>query len=107
MDNPCEEKDAKNPCATQKPSVEFDNSLVCYGQPLKLKLSGNAPFEVFYTLDNEEKTIKTSATEYIMPNVAGKYKITKIKDSVCEFYPTENNISEIANEIKELKIIAE
>jgi hypothetical protein len=107
MDNPCEEKNEKNPCATQKPLVEFNNAQVCYGQPLKLKISGTAPFEIYYTINGEEKVLKTSQTEYLMPNISGKYKITKIKDSVCESIPTENNISEIANEIKELKIIAE
>ena len=89
------------------PSIEFDNSFVCFGQPLKITLSGSAPFEVFYTLNSKEKTLKILETEYVMENIPGKYLITKVKDNICEFLPTENNKSEILPELKKLKIIEE
>ncbi|MBQ3655236.1 MAG: hypothetical protein II956_00115 [Bacteroidales bacterium] len=88
------------------PSVAFENAVVCYGEPLKITLTGTAPFEVFYTFGDEEKSIKTDKTEYSLDNVSGKYKITKVKDSVCEFLPKENNEAEIFKAVKTPKIIS-
>ena len=87
-------------------SASFGNAAVCYGDELKISLSGNAPFEIFYTLnDGEEKSFKTERTEFLIDNVPGKYKITKIKDLLCEFSPTENNEAEIFKAVKTPKII--
>ena len=91
----------------QSPDVAFDNAYVCHGQPLNLISSGNAPFEISYTINGNPKSITTSDTEYKMPNVAGKYKITKIKDASCEFLPTTNNEAEIAPEMKKIRIVEE
>ena len=88
----------------KNPIAEFDNSYVCYGQPLKILSQGKAPFEIVYTIDGKEKNIKTSETEYSMPNEPGKYKLTKVIDSSCENEITKNNISEIMPELKPLKI---
>ena len=87
------------------PSVAFENSAVCYGEPLKITLSGSKPFTVFYTLNGTEKSLETDKTEFLMDNISGKYKITKVKDSVCEFSLTENNEAEIFKAVKTPKII--
>lgn len=90
----------------ENPSVSFDNSMVCFGEPLKIISSGNAPFEIFYTLDDgSEQSFKTSETEYELPNAEGKYKITKIKDSFCDFSPDRDNEAEILPILKPLKIV--
>ena len=91
----------------KSPSAAFDNAIVCNGQPLSILSSGDAPFEVFYTIDGEEQSIKTSETEYQLPNVAGKYVITKIIDASCEAVPTVNNAAEIAPKMKTLRIVEE
>jgi len=39
--------------------------------------------------------------------LAGRYKITKIKDASCEFSPTENNEAEIAPQMKKLRVVVE
>lgn len=89
----------------KSPTVEFDNASVCYGEPLKVILSGTAPFEVFYTLNNESKSFKTDITEYQMPNVSGKYQLIKVTDgSACEFSPIQNNTAVIVPELKKLII---
>lgn len=88
-------------------SAAFDNTYVCHGQPLNIISSGDAPFEISYTIDGEPHNITTSDTEYQLPDVAGKYKITKIKDTSCEFSPTENNEAEIAPQMKKLRIVEE
>lgn len=92
------------PC---RASVAFDNAIVCDGQPLHILSSGDAPFEIFYTIDGEEHSIKTSETEYQLPNIASKYQITKIIDASCEAVPTVNNTAEIAPKTKTLKIVEE
>jgi len=91
----------------KSPLVEFDNAFVCHGQPLSIISSGYAPFEISYTIDGEPHNISTSDTEYKLPDVAGRYKITKIKDASCEFSPTENNEAEIAPQMKKLGIVEE
>lgn len=88
-------------------SAAFDNAYVCHGQPLSIIPSGDAPFEISYTIDNEPHNITTSDTEYQLPDVVGRYKITKIKDASCEFFPMENNEAEIAPQMKKLRIVAE
>ncbi|MBR4266087.1 MAG: hypothetical protein IKQ46_08550 [Bacteroidales bacterium] len=97
FDNPCQ-----NP-----PSASFDNTKVCFGEPLKITLFGIAPFEIFYTFNGEEKSVKTSETEYLMNNIPGKYKITKVSDQSCDFIPNKNVESEILSKIKPPKIIKE
>lgn len=89
------------------PSAAFDNAYVCNGQPLNIILSGDAPFEISYTMDGELQSITTSDTEYQLPDVASRYKITKIKDASCEFFPTENNEAEIAPQMKKVRIVEE
>jgi hypothetical protein len=86
-------------------AAAFDNATVCNKEPLKVILSGTAPFEVFYTFENEEKSFLTSEKEYLMDNIFGKYKITKVKDNSCETLPSENNTAEIIKETKTPKII--
>lgn len=81
-------------------NAEFNNSFVCNSQPLKILSEGSAPYEISYTLNGIEKTITTSEQEYTMPDIAGKYKISKIKDANCEFEPIHNNTSEIVQKIK-------
>ncbi|MBO7597266.1 MAG: hypothetical protein J6T70_09510, partial [Bacteroidales bacterium] len=100
MDNPCEE----NPCQTL-PSAEFDNATVCYGEPLKVILSGTAPFEVFYSFDGQEKSFTTNKTEFQMANIPGKYIITKVKNGACESAPISNSSAVIVPELKKLTII--
>lgn len=89
-------------------SVHFDNATVCYGEPLKIIISGTAPFEVSYTLDGELKTIKTDNTEYQIDNIPGSYKLTKITDSKgCEIEPDNNNSAEILPKLQKLTITHE
>ncbi|MBR4266997.1 MAG: hypothetical protein IKQ46_13170 [Bacteroidales bacterium] len=86
----------------------FNNSIVCFDdEGLKVNLSGTAPYEVFYTLDGEEKSFKTSAKEFILPNIVGKYKIEKVKDATCEFLPVIDNEAVVYDKLKKIKIIAE
>jgi hypothetical protein len=89
------------------PSSAFDNAIVCNGQPLNILSSGDAPFEILYTIDGEERSIKTSEPSYQLPNVAGRYLITKIIDASCEAVPTVNNAAEIAQKMKALRIVEE
>ncbi|MBR2886805.1 MAG: hypothetical protein IKB95_01160, partial [Bacteroidales bacterium] len=85
----------------------FDNAQVCYGEPLKIIITGTAPYEIFYNFDGNQKNITTSKTEYTMPNTPGKYTITKIKDQYCEIEPTKDNTSEILPQLNKLHIIKE
>jgi hypothetical protein len=87
--------------------ASFDNYTVCYGEQLKITLDGIAPFEVFYKVDNEEKSIKTSKSEIQLDNIPGKYKITKVKDSACEFSPAKDNEAEIFKAVKTPKVVSE
>lgn len=91
----------------KSPSATFDNAQVCYGEPLKINLTGTAPYEIIYNLNGNQKNITTSKTEYTMPNTPGKYTITKIKDQYCEFEPTKDIISEIMPQLNKLHIIKE
>ena len=91
----------------KSPSATFDNAQVCYGEPLKINLTGTAPYEIIYNLNGNQKNITTSKTEYTMPNIPGKYTITKIKDQYCEFEPTKDNTSEILPQLNKLHIIKE
>lgn len=91
-----------------KLSAMFDNATVCYGEPLKIIISGSAPFEVSYTLDGELKTINTDNTEYQIDNIPGSYKLTKITDSKgCEIEPDNNNSAEILPKLQKLTITHE
>ncbi|MBR6277467.1 MAG: hypothetical protein IKR41_01735 [Bacteroidales bacterium] len=85
--------------------AEFDNASVCNVASLKITLSGTAPFEVFYTLDGQEKSFKTSKKEYVLECVLGKYQITRAKDAMCEFFPQKNNEIEVFPDISVPKII--
>ena len=91
----------------KSPSASFDNAIACHGQPLKILSSGDAPFDISYTIDGEEHSIKTTENSYQLPDVPGKYVITKIKDASCETVPTANNAAEIAPKMKTLRIVEE
>ncbi|MBP5502211.1 MAG: hypothetical protein J6Y24_05410 [Bacteroidales bacterium] len=86
------------------PSAQFDNAQVCYGEPLKIILNGNAPYNIFYTFNGENKTITTSNTEYQMDNIVGRYQITKVTDQFCETSIKENNTAEILPKLNKLTI---
>ena len=87
------------------PTVEFDNASVCYGEPLKVMLSGTAPFEVFYTLDGETNSFKTDISEYQMDNISGNYQLIKVTDgNACEASPTDNNTAIIVSKLQKLII---
>jgi len=88
-------------------SASFDNAVACHGQPLKILSSGDAPFDISYTIDGEEHGVKTSETTYQLPDIPGKYVITKIKDASCETVPTANNAAEIAPEMRQVRIVEE
>lgn len=89
----------------KSPTVEFDNASVCYGEPLKVMLSGTAPFEVFYTLDGETNSFKTDISEYQMDNIPGNYQLIKVTDgNACEASPTENNTAIIVPKLQKLII---
>ncbi|MBR4323895.1 MAG: hypothetical protein IKP73_00045 [Bacteroidales bacterium] len=88
-------------------SASFDNAIACHGQPLKILSSGDAPFDISYTIDGEEHSIKTTENSYQLPDVPGKYVITKIKDASCETVPTVNNTAEIAPEMRQVRIVEE
>ena len=88
-------------------SAAFDNAIACHGQPLKILSSGDAPFDISYTIDGEEHSIKTTENSYQLPDVPGKYVITKIKDASCETVPTVNNTAEIAPEMRQVRIVEE
>lgn len=91
-----------------KISAIFDNATVCYGEPLKVILSGTAPYEVSYTLNSETKSFKTNNTEYQIDNIPGSYKLTKITDSKgCEIEPDNNNSAEILPKLLKLTITHE
>lgn len=90
---------------TNGPTAEFDNAQNCYGEPLKIELTGTAPFSVEYTLDGEPKTISNiSGKSYTMPNIPGKYVITKITDATCSVEPSQNKEAIIGKEMKTLVI---
>lgn len=88
-------------------SASFDNAIACHGQPLKILSSGDVPFDISYTIDGEEHSIKTTENSYQLPDIPGKYVITKIKDASCESVPTVNNAAEIAPKLKTLRIVEE
>ncbi|MBQ3618622.1 MAG: PKD domain-containing protein [Bacteroidales bacterium] len=88
----------------QKPSAKFDNAQVCDSEPLKIILNGNAPYEIFYTFNDENKSITTSDNEYLMDNITGRYQITKVTDQFCEYEPTQNNNAEILPKLNKLTI---
>lgn len=88
----------------KKPSAKFDNASVCYGEPLKIILNGEAPFNISYTFNGENKTITTFNTEYLISNIAGRYQITKVTDHFCESEPTLNNTAEILPKLNKLTI---
>ena len=89
------------------PSAAFDNAIACHGQLLNILSSGDAPFEISYTIDGEAHGIKTSEPTYQLPDIPGKYVITKIKDASCEAVPTVNNAAEIAPEMRQVRIVEE
>ncbi len=90
-----------------KASATFNNAIVCHGEPLKISLTGNAPYQIFYTFNGEEQTITTSDTEFTLPQAPGKYTITKIKNAYCETKPNKDNTAEILPQLNNLNIIKE
>ncbi|MBP5369945.1 MAG: hypothetical protein J6Z01_15985 [Bacteroidales bacterium] len=90
----------------KSPSATFDNAQVCYGEPLNISLSGTAPYEIYYNINGEGKSISTSESEYTMSNIPGKYTISKVKDKYCETEPNQNNTSEILPKLNKLTIKA-
>ncbi len=88
-------------------SASFDNAQVCNGEPLNLLLQGDAPFNVFFTLNGETKTISTTDSKFIMNNISGRYKITKVSDKYCETIPTDNIEAEILPALKPLQIVVD
>ena len=88
-----------------KASATFNNAIVCHGEPLKISLTGNAPYQIFYTFNGEEQTITTSDTEFTLPQTPGKYTITKIKNAFCETKPNKDNTAEILPQLNKLNII--
>ena len=91
----------------KSPSAAFDNALVCHGEPLKISLQGNAPYQIFYNFGGEEKSITTPEPEYTVPQAPGKYTITKVKDKYCETKPNKDNTAEILPPLNKLNIIKE
>ncbi len=89
----------------KSPTAQFDNASVCYGEPLKVMLSGTAPFKVFYTLDGETNSFKTDISEYQMDNIPGNYQLIKVTDgNACETSPTDNNTAIIVSKLQKLII---
>ncbi len=90
---------------TNGPTAEFDNAQNCYGEPLKIELTGTAPFSVEYTLDGEPKNISNISTKtYTMPNIPGKYILKKVTDATCSVEPSKNTEAIIGKEMKTLVI---
>ena len=62
---------------------------------------------VFYTLNGKTKTISTTDSKFIMNNISGRYKITKVSDKYCETIPTDNIEAEIQPALKPLQIVVD
>ena len=88
----------------KSPSATFDNAQVCNGEPLKITFTGTAPYEIYYNINGDEKNITSSKSEYTMPNIPGKYTISKVKDKYCETNPDKDNTSEILPRLHKLTI---
>lgn len=90
------------------PSAEFDNTLICQGEPLNIVFSekSNPPFKVVYTIDGEEETIEHISTKTLpVQNTQGVYKILSITDgNGCTTTPTSNAEAVIGTITKSPKI---
>ncbi len=90
----------------ESPDAQFDNATLCYGEPLNVILSGESPFTLEYSLNNENFSIfDINANIYQMPETAGKYSIIKVIDKNCSTIPENNNNAVIGKQMKPLKIM--
>lgn len=88
-----------------RPKAQFDNSMVCYEEPLNVLLDGTAPFSIEYKIDeNLCKKDNIYSNTFEMPNISGKYLLMKITDKNCSYNPQENNIATRANKMNKLII---
>ncbi len=89
------------------PTAEFDNSKLCNGEELNVKLTGEAPWEVTYTYKNNAKTTVISDTPtYSLGKEPGKYLLIGVSDkSTCSNTTTTNNTAVIGAPLKKLEIL--
>ncbi len=90
-----------------KPTAEFDNATLCYGETLNINFTGTAPYNVEYTLNGTTIT-QNGITEssYSVGGTSGTYNLLQITDKHCNnntFSGQTNAI--IGEELQQLQII--
>ncbi len=67
-----------------KPSAEFDNATLCYGETLNINFTGVAPYNIEYSLNGTTLT-KSNITNnpYSIGGASGEYKLLNISDKHC------------------------
>ncbi len=90
-----------------KPTAEFDNATLCYGETLKINLTGEPPYNIEYTLNGTTIT-QTGITEnpYSVGETAGTYELLKITDKNCGNNTSSGQYTAIiGKELQPLQII--
>ncbi|MCQ2253425.1 MAG: hypothetical protein MJZ61_08240 [Bacteroidales bacterium] len=89
-----------------KPTAEFSNAAVCFGENIEIEFTGEMPVSINYTLNDEPKPeIKIDkGSKYTLPYQPGKYQLTSITDQVCTADITSNNKTAAGQEMKPLEI---
>lgn len=67
-----------------KPTAEFDNATLCYGETLNINFTGAAPYNVEYTLNGGTVT-QTGITDnpFLVGGTPGTYNLVQITDKHC------------------------
>ncbi len=90
-----------------KPTAEFDNATLCYGETLNINFSGTAPFDVEYTLNGTTVT-QTGITDnpYSVGGTSGTYNLIEITDKHCNNNTfSGQSTAIIGEELQQLQII--
>lgn len=106
-ENGCEGPESKITVQVQnKPTAEFTNAMLCYGEDIEIEFSGEMPVTIKYTLDNTpQPDIKIDkGSKYTFSYQPGKYQLTSISDKVCTADITSNNKASAGQEMKPLEI---
>ncbi len=90
-----------------KPTAEFDNATLCYGETLKINLTGKPPYNVEYTLNGTTVT-QTGITDnpYSVGGTPGTYNLLQITDKYCNNNTfSGQSTAIIGKELQSLQII--
>lgn len=85
----CSSSDICHLAAT--PDVQFANSIVCYGDSIRIILPEGGPYTLTYSIDGRQSTTisNIASSTYTMPSTTGNCRIESISVGGCTFAPSK------------------